>query len=162
MTAGSKPFEDLYARVDERTRNSRCVFRERHPAQRMELDQVMWEYMAAGHSELVLAFLTELSIGRMSKAQFVARYHCVVERFVTADPRTLRIPLLIIESDNDSLVEPILRDQLKATYPRATVHTLHQIGHFPYLNEAERYTQLVEAFLAQPLEKESLESRRSI
>lgn len=54
---------------------------------------------------------------------------------------------MIIESDNDPLVEPELRAQLKKTYPGAAVHTLHQVGHFPYLNEPVNYTHFLLEFL---------------
>jgi pimeloyl-ACP methyl ester carboxylesterase len=104
-------------------------------------------YPAANHSELVLAFLLELSHGKMSKAQFVARFRCVIEPFSTPALLALGIPAMIIESDNDPLVEETLRDQLKATYPSAIVHTLHHVGHFPYLNEPATYTHLTEEWL---------------
>lgn len=53
---------------------------------------------------------------------------------------------MIIEADNDPLVEESLREQLKATYPSAQVHTLRGVGHFPYLNEPEAYTALLAGF----------------
>ena len=57
---------------------------------------------------------------------------------------------MIIEADNDPLVEEALREQLKDIYSSATVHTLSGVGHFPYLNQAETYTQLLLDFLAAP------------
>ena len=62
-------------------------------------------YPASGNDELTLAFLNEISYGRMSKAQVVGRFHCVVEKFEAPDLNTLQIPLLIVEADNDPLVE---------------------------------------------------------
>jgi hypothetical protein len=32
---------------------------------------------------------------------------------------------------------------LRATYSDAAVQTLHAVGHFPYLNEPETYTELL-------------------
>jgi maspardin len=104
-------------------------------------------YPAANHSELVSAFLLELLYGKMSKAQFAARFRCVIEPFSAPALHALGIPAMIIESDNDPLVEGNLREQLKATYPSATVHTLHHVGHFPYLNEPAMYTRLIEEWL---------------
>lgn len=101
-------------------------------------------YPAANKSELVLAFLLEQTYGGTSKDQILARYRCVIDPFVAPKPT---IPLLIIEADNDPLVEESLRTQLKATYPTAKVHTLRHVGHFPYLNEAQIYTRLLEDFL---------------
>lgn len=82
----------------------------------------------------------------MSKAQLVGRYYCVIEKFVTPTPT---IPVMIIESDNDPLVELTLREQLKATYPDATVYTFSGAGHFPYLNHAQEYIQLLVDFLSE-------------
>lgn len=104
-------------------------------------------YPAAGHSELVLAFLLEQSYGRMSKEQVAGRFRCVIEPFLHADSKKPDIPVMIIESDNDPLIEPALRELLKKTYPEAPVHTLHNAGHFPYLNMHGEYTQLLEEFL---------------
>ena len=105
-------------------------------------------YPAAGNSEIVLAYMMEQLGGRMSKAQEVARFQCVIEPFDVADIDALGIPVLIIEADNDPLVELALREQLKETYPSAQVVTLHDVGHFSYLNEAETYTQILRNFLA--------------
>ncbi len=103
-------------------------------------------YPAAGNSELVRAYVLEQAFGRMSKAQFLARYHAVIDPFEPADLAVLGTPAMIIEADNDPLVAEPLREMLKATYPEAAVHTLHAVGHFPYLNEPEMYTQLLTNF----------------
>jgi pimeloyl-ACP methyl ester carboxylesterase len=55
---------------------------------------------------------------------------------------------MIVEADNDPLVEVGLREQLKATYPTAEVYTLHAVGHFPYINEPDTYTELLRSFFA--------------
>ena len=107
-------------------------------------------YPAAGHSEIVLAYMMEQLGGRMSKAQEIGRFHCVVEPFEVADVEALGIPVLIIEADNDPLVELALREQLKETYPSAPVETLHDVGHFSYLNEAETYTEILRNFFTKP------------
>jgi pimeloyl-ACP methyl ester carboxylesterase len=103
-------------------------------------------YPASGNNELTLAFLTEIGSGRMSKAQVVGRYRCVVQPFTAPDLNKLKIPVLIIEADNDPLVEKALREQLKSTYPSAQVRTLSS-GHFPYLNRSTGFTDIVTAFL---------------
>ncbi|MCS6843617.1 MAG: alpha/beta hydrolase [Caldilineales bacterium] len=103
-------------------------------------------YPAAGNSELVLAYMLEQASGRMSKAQVAGRAKAVIQPFQPPDPAALGIPVMIIEADNDPLVEPALRELLKQTYPTAEVHTLHNAGHFPYINEAETYTELLRSF----------------
>jgi maspardin len=102
-------------------------------------------YPASGNSELVLAFGLEQTYGRMSKAQVLGRYHCVVEPFVAPDMAVLGIPAMIIEADNDPLVEKALRERLKEMYPTAKVVTLSN-GHFPYLNMPEEYTSYLKTF----------------
>lgn len=95
-------------------------------------------YAASGNDEMTLAFLNEISYGRVRKAQVAGRYKCVVEKF---DPPTDTIvPLLIIEASNDPLVEEALRESLKPTYPQAKVITVDN-GHFPYIATPEFYTQ---------------------
>ncbi len=102
-------------------------------------------YPASGNDEMTLAFLNEISAGRMRKAQVAARYACIVEKF---DPPTdTAIPLLIIEASNDPLVEASLREQLKTTYPAAQVVTVDN-GHFPYISTPDFYTQTLKDFFS--------------
>lgn len=104
-------------------------------------------YPASGNDELTLAFLKEMGYGRVSKAQLVGRYYCVIEKFTAPTPK---MPVMIIESDNDPLVELGLREQLKAAYPGAAVRIFSGAGHFPYLNRAQEYTRLLVDFLSEP------------
>ena len=103
-------------------------------------------YPASGSSELVAAYMLEQSYGMMRKAQFVARFHCVLDTFTAPDVKALGIKTLIIESDNDPLVEAKLRTMLKAAYPSAAVKTFKGAGHFPYLNRAGEYTRILGEF----------------
>lgn len=98
-------------------------------------------YPASGDDEMTLAFLNEISYGRMRKAQVAGRYKCVIEKF--EPPVNTAVPLLIIEASNDPLVEEALREQLKSTYPKAQVVTVDN-GHFPYISRPEFYTQQLE------------------
>ena len=66
-------------------------------------------YPASGNDEMTLAFLNEISYGRMRKAQVAGRYKCVVEKF--EPPVNTTVPILIIESSNDPLVEAALRER---------------------------------------------------
>ena len=103
---------------------------------------------ASENNPLVKAQLLENTYGRMSKAQFLARYHCVIDKFQPIDGKQSTIPLLILESDNDPLILPELRTQLKQYYTTALVHTFHQKGHFPYLNAKDEYNAVLRDFLA--------------
>ncbi len=106
-------------------------------------------YPAAGHSELVRAYMLEQANGRMSKSQFLARFQSVIDPFTPPNPEQSGIPVMIIEADNDPLVEETLREMLKETYPTAVVQTLHNVGHFSYLNEPEMYTDLLREFFTE-------------
>lgn len=105
-------------------------------------------YPTSGNDELTLAFLMEISYGRVSRAQVAGRYRGVVEKFTAPDPVALGIPVMIIEADNDPLVEAALREQLKQTYPSAVVHTMTGVGHFPYLKFPAEYAQFLREFFA--------------
>lgn len=104
-------------------------------------------YPTSEGSELVRAYLLEQTYGMMSKAQFVGRYYCLIEPFTPPVPQHLGIPITIIEADNDPLLDKELRERLKTTYAIARLHTLHGVGHFPYLNAPAVYTSLIERFL---------------
>ncbi|MCX7926001.1 MAG: alpha/beta hydrolase [Fimbriimonadales bacterium] len=109
---------------------------------RQNVEQVV--VPAAGDDPLTRAFLREMTYGRMNKTQFLARYRCIIERFPV---NPVSIPVLIIESENDPLVQPALRQQLRVLYPKARVHTFSDAGHFPYLNQPEAFTRLLREFV---------------
>jgi pimeloyl-ACP methyl ester carboxylesterase len=102
-------------------------------------------YPASDCSELVLAYGLEQTYGRMSKSQVLGRYRCVVEPFGAPDIAALEIPVMIVEAANDPLVEKVLREQLKDTYPTAEMITLNN-GHFPYLSMPDEYTIYLDDF----------------
>ncbi len=86
----------------------------------------------------------------MSKEQFIGRLDVVLDSFETGYSTVQQnVPNLIIESDNDPLVEPVLQNQLKELYPEAEVFVFHGKGHFPYLNEAEKYSEVLLGFLVE-------------
>ena len=100
---------------------------------------------AAKNSALLKAFLPSLPF---SKKQFMNRYSVVIDKFVaTPDKYDIkRIPKLIIESDNDPLIPPGLRKEIKDLYPDAQVFTFHNEGHFPYINAAKEYNKVLREF----------------
>jgi len=107
-------------------------------------DQVL---PASENNPLAKAQLLENTYGRMSKAQFIARYHCVIDQFEPVAGNETTIPLLILESDNDPLVPLDMRTKLKQYYTAAQVHTFHHKGHFPYLNAKDEYNAVLRKFL---------------
>lgn len=101
---------------------------------------------AANNSVLLKAFLPSLPY---SKKQFINRYKIVINHFEidTTNIKIKSIPKLIIKSDNDPLVQKELRTALVAFYPKAIIFTFKNAGHFPYINEANRYNEVLERFL---------------
>lgn len=111
---------------------------------------------AGNNSPLLKAFLPSLPF---SKKQFINRYSVVIDKFIP-NPSTYklkRIPKLIIESDNDPLVEKVLREKLKETYTDASVFTFHNQGHFPYINSAQKYNEVLASFFDTTNEYKTLE-----
>ena len=100
------------------------------------------------HSKLVEAYLLEQYSGLMTKEQFIGRFDIVLEQFDTDKSKGDHpVPMLIIESDNDPLVNEDLRGELKEMYQDAEVFTFTQKGHFPYLNQAQTYNEVLRHFL---------------
>ena len=102
---------------------------------------------AAQNDPLAKAVLVENTYGRMSKAQFVARYNCVIDKFQPNNDPQKQKDIMIFEADNDPLVPAELRTKLKQLYPQAHVHTFHEKGHFPYLNATLEYNAALKQFL---------------
>lgn len=107
-------------------------------------------YPASGRSQLLKAYLDEGTYRSMNKALFLARYRAVVEWFDPPDPAAYGTPILIVESANDPLISPALRQLLKQTYPSARVHTFGPVGHFSYVHEPQAYTGVLAGFLTGP------------
>lgn len=103
---------------------------------------------ASENSKLVEAYLLEQYSGLMSKQQLIGRYDIVVDRFaIDKTPVHKNVPKLIIQSNNDPLINSALRNDLRSGYPEAEIFTFIDKGHFPYLNQANIYTQVIRDFL---------------
>ena len=104
---------------------------------------------ASENSKLVESYLHEQYYGYMSKKQIIGRFDIVLEYFElkqNPETETKMIPKLIIESDNDPLINEVLREKIKILYPEAEVFVFHEKGHFPYLNQAQKYAQVLDLF----------------
>ena len=112
---------------------------------------------AAKNSELLKAFLPSLPF---SKKQFMNRYYVVIDKFIATPEKyeTKRIPKLIIESDNDPLIPPELRKEIKNLYTDAEVFTFHNEGHFPYINAAVEYNKVLREFFNKKDEYKNVEA----
>lgn len=98
------------------------------------------------NNELVQSFLMSVPF---SKQELSNRFDIVVDFFEASPEKPLvkNIPKLIFESDNDPMITPELRSQLKTLYPEAQVHAFHNKGHFPYINAMDEYNIRLKQFL---------------
>lgn len=97
------------------------------------------------------AYFKELTAG-LSKEEWISRYQCAIdlERHYTFAPGDLAGwtgRILILESDNDSIIKAPERAALKALYPQAQVHTFIGAGHGASLIKREEYLSVIRAFL---------------
>ncbi len=115
---------------------------------------------AAHNDSLLAAFLPSLPF---SIKQFTGRYDIVVDFFESApaDYQYKRIPKLIIESDNDPLIPPVLRKAIKKRYPEALVYTFHNEGHFPYINAVDEYNTVLSEFFGREDDYQAVETTLS-
>lgn len=101
--------------------------------------------------ELWKAFTREISL-RTTKEDIINERKCMfdyVSNYVFSADDLVDWPgkILIIESDDDSTFDECARDELKALYPAAQVHTFHNGGHSPAYNKPEGYISVVQKFL---------------
>jgi len=101
---------------------------------------------ASGNSPLLKGYVIEMCDKSMSKALTLCRYRCVIEQFAPCDG-LCKVPLMLIESDNDPMIPPELRKKLRRLYRFSAVHTFHNAGHFPYVCRAEEYNRVLEEFI---------------
>ena len=61
---------------------------------------------------------------------------------------TLTLPILIISADDDIVVKPEALGSLIASLPTAHHEEISGVGHAPYCEDAEKFNQLIEQFIA--------------
>ncbi|WP_437507473.1 alpha/beta fold hydrolase [Sorangium sp. So ce1099] len=64
-------------------------------------------------------------------------------RPITADPSSLRVPLLSAHGRHDYTVPCALWEGVVPTWPDATLHLFEQSGHQPFFEEPERFAAAV-------------------
>jgi deazaflavin-dependent oxidoreductase (nitroreductase family) len=90
-------------------------------------------------------------ISRLTKADLRAMYRLGIDlvesfRFAPDDLASWPGKILILESDEDP-VTPVMRAELRQTYPHARVHTFHGAGHTPWISHREEYLSVIKEFL---------------
>ena len=102
---------------------------------------------AGGHDPLLKAYLIEFSHAGLGKHDFLARISCVTQKFFPLQVEDQTFPLLLIDSENDPLIRPKIRQAVREMYPKAQRYTFQNAGHFSYLNDPETYTKVLRTFL---------------
>ncbi|TFH37758.1 MAG: alpha/beta hydrolase [Anaerolineales bacterium] len=102
---------------------------------------------AGGDHPLLHAYLMETSFSGLTKDDLLARSTCTMQSFTPCRVEDQSFPMLIIESANDPLIQPHIRQALLQMYPLAQRHTFRQAGHFPYLSRADSFTATLRSFL---------------
>jgi len=94
-------------------------------------------------------------IDRLTKEDWLGRLRIWMDfdlHDTLGDSLDQRREVLIVEAEGDSLMSPAERALLKACYPQAQVHTLHDSGHLASLARVEEYIAVVSQFLRYPAE----------
>ena len=64
-----------------------------------------------------------------------------------ADLKNLSAPALIIEGKDDLIVPNFVQEQLRNSIPHSRIVVFEQSGHFPMIDEQEKFTQVVSDFV---------------
>lgn len=96
------------------------------------------------------AYLKELSL-KTTKEDILAQQKCSLDfvacSFTKDDLVNWDGRILILESDDDPAIKPSARENLKALYPSARIHTFHNAGHTPGYSNPGEYISVVTNFL---------------
>jgi len=66
---------------------------------------------------------------------------------VTAEPEPLRVPLLLTHGRYDYTVPHVVWDEVLPRLPHATLHLFERSGHQPFVEEPDRFTEVVTAWM---------------
>jgi pimeloyl-ACP methyl ester carboxylesterase len=100
------------------------------------------------------AYLDELYTQRLSKADLLSTYHCLIDfnanrTFTPDDLKDWSGSVLVLESDDDATFDEAARARVHALYPNARTHTFHGAGHSPGTTQRELYFKVVREYLTE-------------
>ncbi len=106
---------------------------------------------AGDKREFWLAYFNELISG-LTKEEVLRSYELAIDleqhyAFAPGDLANWPGKIIVLESDNDSVIVDSERTALKALYPQAEVHTFIGAGHAASIIKREEYISVVRAFL---------------
>jgi pimeloyl-ACP methyl ester carboxylesterase len=102
---------------------------------------------AGGQDPLLEAYLIEFRYAGLGKPDFLSRIRCITEKFIPLPVEDQTFPILLIDSENDPLIRPTIRQAVREMYPTAQRYTFQNAGHFSYLNQPGTYTDVLRTFL---------------
>lgn len=107
--------------------------------------------MAAAEKQFWLAYFAELASG-LTREQLLSGYARAIDldlnyQFAPDDLAEWPGKILILESENDTIVPASERDALKALYPQAQVHSFLGVGHAASIIKRQEYISVVREFL---------------
>ena len=105
------------------------------------------EALIAGGVGATGAFLIGVLTGRLDKEKLRDNLRRTARRR-TSDLKDFRVPTLLIAGGRDVVFPPFLASAIAATLPCADAQEMPESGHSPYFEDAARFNQLVERFLA--------------
>jgi pimeloyl-ACP methyl ester carboxylesterase len=89
----------------------------------------------------------------MQAGELISARHCKARVLALLRAGELpRVPLplervAVIDCDDDPVLPPAVREEVRARYRGASQHTLPTGGHFPYISRAEQYTAILRRHL---------------
>jgi pimeloyl-ACP methyl ester carboxylesterase len=114
---------------------------------------------AGDEREFWLAYFNELVSG-LTKDDVLGAYDLAIDMeqhyvFTQGDLANWTGSILILESDNDSVIKLSERAALRALYPQAEVHTFAGAGHAASMVKREEYIRVVKGFLSRVEKRET-------
>lgn len=96
------------------------------------------------------AFIRELFLARLGKADLLSTFRCVIDFVEQAQVQvspTWPGPVLLIGAQDDQTFDENARMAVQSRYPQAQVHTFAQAGHSPSMTHPAEYFGVVRDFL---------------
>ncbi len=136
--------------AEENARLTALKHRSRTPAEESEYRRISWLSDFAtrdGAADLIAQLDAPFDINFDANRQISAETKTWDESDLVARCRDTTVPTLIVHGERDPR-PPWAIDSLAAALPNSTVEILPGVGHLPWLEDPERFAQVVRSFLA--------------
>ncbi|WFB09236.1 alpha/beta hydrolase [Streptomyces sp. LX-29] len=89
-------------------------------------------------------------LGPVPRAGFWQGVDEATRRALLVGLREVTRPVLVVTGDRDAVTGMRAGELVAASFPHARVRTLHQVGHYPWVDAPELFRPIVEDFLTRP------------